>query len=251
MNILPRASARIRRDVRQSGPGTEEGHHRHFKSVWIDQRRTRCVVGCGVILFHCAILAFLARVLPRWSLPREGVSTLVLLDLSEIPAVPITARPVTSQRSKISVVERSSTRLRQRDAAESLESGPLGQAPQPVASGSVIDWSAELGATAMAEAPALLADWRRKCHEAEMHGTLLAGCGQVKTPDIWKPHRGLAGLLAVGKRVPNGDIFDTMSEVDRDRSSLPDNAMPQEGPNRPPPLAFDPDGKTSRTKEYQ
>jgi hypothetical protein len=83
------------------------------------------------------------------------------------------------------------------------------------------------------EAPALLAERLQKCHDAEMHGKFLVGCGKVKTPDIWDHHRGLAEFLAIGKREANGHLFDDMRDPDRERSSVPDIVALQKAPYRP------------------
>jgi hypothetical protein len=203
------------------------------------ERRTRWIVGCGVVLFHIAILVILVRVSPQWS-PPEIASPLVMLNLSAASAVSkLTTRPATQQRSK-SLISGSGERLRQTNPTEGRDSGEFDQTPQSVSTEPLIDWSGELERIAKAEAPELLAERRRQCHDAEMQGKSLIGCGMLKTPDIWAPHRGLAGLLAVGKRVANGHIFDTMRDPDRNRSSVPDILALQEGPRRPAPLAFDP-----------
>jgi hypothetical protein len=130
--------------------------------------------------------------------------------------------------------------LRQGNAAEGHESGELDQTPQSGSTEPLIDWSAELETIAKAEAPALLAERLQKCHDAEMRGRFLVGCGKVKTPDIWDHRRGLAGFLAIGKRQANGRFFDDMRDPDRDPSSVPDIAALQKVRRRPLPLAVDP-----------
>jgi len=184
-----------------------------------------------------AILAFLARVSLRWSLPRENASELVLLDLSAVPTIPkLTTTPVAQQKPKFLVDNGRDERLQPSNAADGHEAASFEQTPP----GPLIDWSAELDTVAKAEAPELLAERLQKCYDAEMHGRFLLGCGKVKTPDIWNPHRGLAGFLAIGKHEANGHIFDDMRDPDRERSSVPDIVALQQVPHRPEPLAFDP-----------
>lgn len=212
-----------------------------FKSVWRNDRRTRWVVGCAVVLLHIAILAFLEGVSPRWTLPREIASRLVLLDLSTVHTVPSVApRPDAPERSRTLLDSGSGERIRQSNATEGSDSLQFDQAPQSDSTVPLTDWSAELETIAKAEAPELLAERLQKCHEAELHGRLLIGCGKAKTPDIWSSNKGLAEFLAVGKREANGHIFDDMRDPDRERSSVPDIVALQKVPHRPLPLAFDP-----------
>lgn len=233
MNFLPRASEWIGQDARRDRPRRDT---RLFKSIWLGERRTRWVIGSGVVLLHMSILAFLAKVSPRWHAPRETASTLVLLDLAT--AVPkLTEKPVAQRSSKVLPDDGDK---RQSNAAEVRESGQFDQTPQSASTGPLTDWSAELETIAKAEAPELLAERLQKCHDAELHGRSLVGCGKVKTPGIWETHRGLAGFFAVGKRVANGHIFDDMNDPDRERSSVPDIVALQKAPHRPLPLAFDP-----------
>lgn len=203
------------------------------------ERGTRWIIGCGVVLFHVAILVFLARVSPRWS-PPEIASTLILHNLSAAPAVrKLTTRPATQQRSN-SLVSGSGERISQSSPTEGRESAEFDQTLQSDSTAPLIDWSGELERMAKAEAPALLAERLQKCHDAEMQGRFLAGCGKIKTPDIWDHDRGLAKFLAIGRREANGHLFEDMREPDRERSSVPDIAALQRVPHRPLPLAFDP-----------
>jgi hypothetical protein len=199
----------------------------------------RLVVGCGVILFHVLVLILVVRLSPRWSAP-EIASTLVLLNLAAAPAAPkLPTRPVTRQRPD-SLVSGSSERTSENNPTEGRESGEFDQTLQSASTAPLIDWSGELDSVAKAEAPALLAERLQKCHDAELHGRFLVGCGKVKTPDIWDHHRGLAELLAIGRRQANGHLFDDMNDPDRERSSVPDIVAMQQRPHRPVPLAFDP-----------
>jgi hypothetical protein len=210
-------------------------------SFWSNEGRIRWVIGCAVVLLHVWILAIIANVSHRWHLPRETAYPLVLLNLSTVPTVPkVRTRLGAQQRVKSSLASGRGERLSQSDGAERRESGESIQTPQPDSTGPLIDWSSELDTVAKAEASELLAERRQKCHDAEMHGELLAGCGKVKTPDIWRPPSNVAGLLAVGKRIANGHIFDAMRDPDRDRSSVPDVAELQKRRHRPAPLAVDP-----------
>ena len=242
MNYLPHVSEWIRHGAWGSGPATlsaprgrTQDAQRLKNSVWLNQPRTRWIIGCGVILLHVGILVFFTRISLRWSLPRESPSTLILLDQS--PAIPkLTEMPISQQKSKSLVDDGRRERI-QGNAAEDHESGQLNQTQQSEA---LFDWSAEVDTVAKAEAPELLADRRRKCHDAELHGKLLLGCRKAKTPDIWSS-TGKGGLLSFGKRPEaNGHIFDTMRDPDRDRSSVPDIAELQKVPRRPLPLAIDP-----------
>lgn len=175
----------------------------------------------------------------RWGVP-EIATTVVLLDLSAVPAVEkLRTRTVTRQRSD-SLVSGSSERTRENNLTQGRQSGEFEQTPQSDSTVPLIDWSGELDSVAKAEAPELLAEKLQKCHEAEMRGRFLVGCAKVKTPDIWDHHRGLADFLAVGKREANGHLFDDMRDPDRERSSVPDIVALQAGPHRPVPLAFDP-----------
>lgn len=199
------------------------------------EQGTRWIIGCGIVLFHVAILVFLARLSPRLNFPSETASSLVLLDLPAVPAEPKTTRPDAEQKANSLLDSGSSERLGQSHAAEGREVAPQSGPTVPL-----IDWSGELDTVAKADAPELLAERLQKCHDAEMHGRFLVGCGKVKTPDIWDHHRGLAEYLAIGKREANGHLFDDMRDPDRDRSSVPDIAALQKVPHRPLPLAFDP-----------
>jgi hypothetical protein len=238
MISLPHASVWFREDV---GRNRARRDAQRFKSVRLSERRRRWVIGSGVVFLHISILAFLAKVSPRWHSPAETASTLVLLDLTTVPPVPkLTAKPVAQPRS--TALAEDDGGKRQSNPAEGRESSQIDQTPQSGSTEPLIDWSAELETIAKAEAPELLAERLQKCHDAEMHGRSLVGCGKVKTPDIWKwdtGKAGLAGLLSIGKRQADGHIFDNMRDPDRDPSSVPDIAALQEGPHRPLPLAFD------------
>jgi hypothetical protein len=133
-----------------------------------------------------------------------------------------------------------SERNLQSNAAAGHDSNQFDQTPQSDLAAPLTDWSAELDTVAKAEAPAVLAERLQKCHDAEMQGRFLIGCGKIKTPDIWDHHRGLADFLAIGKRQANGHLFDDMNDPDRDRSSVPDIVALQRTPHRPLPLAVDP-----------
>jgi hypothetical protein len=214
---------------------------RGFKSIRRSEGRTRWVVGCAVVLLHILILAFLTRASPRWHSPREIASTLVLLDLSPVAAVPnLIERPAAQQKPRLLMDDGSGERMRQGISAEGHESGPITHTSQSSSTAPLVDWSAELDTVAKVEVPELLAERLQKCHEAELHGRLLIGCGKAKPPDIWTSHKGLAGFFAIGKREANGHIFDDMRDPDRERSSVPDIVALQAGPHRPLPLAFDP-----------
>jgi hypothetical protein len=63
-------------------------------------------------------------------------------------------------------------RLRQSNAAERRETTELIQTPQSGSTGPLVDWSTELDIVGKAKAPELLAERRRKCHDAEIHGEL-------------------------------------------------------------------------------
>ena len=203
------------------------------------EQRARWIIGCGVFLFHVLILILVVRVPPRWSAP-EIASTLVLLKLAAAPAIPkLATRPVTRQRSD-SLVRGRSERTRENSSTEGRESGEFDQTPQSDSTAPLIDWSGELDTVAKADAPALLAERLQKCHDAEMQGRFLIGCGKIKTPDMWDHHRGLADFLALGKRQANGHLFDDMNDPDRERSSVPDIVALQRVPHRPVPLAIDP-----------
>ena len=195
----------------------------------------RWIIGCGIVLFHIAILVFLARLSPRLSFPTETASSLVLLNLPAVPAGPKTTRPDAQQKPSSLSDSGSSARLGQSHPAEGREGAPQSGPTVPL-----IDWSGELDTVAKAEAPELLAERLQKCHDAEMHGRFLVGCRKVKTSDIWDHHRGLSEYLAIGKREANGHLFDDMRDPDRDSSSVPDIAALQKVPRRPVPLAFDP-----------
>ena len=206
----------------------------------LSERPTRWIIGCGVILFHVLILILVVRMSPRWSAP-EVASTLVLLNLTAAAPVPtLPTRPGAQQRSKSSVDVRSGERKLESNATAGHGSSQFDQTPQADLAAPLTDWSAELETIAKEEAPALLAERLQKCHDAEMQGRFLVGCGKVKTPDIWDHHRGLAEFLAIGKRQANGHLFDDMNDPDRDRSSVPDIVALQKVPRRPVPLAIDP-----------
>jgi hypothetical protein len=200
--------------------------------------RTRWIIGSGVLLLHIWVLVFLARVSPPLRFPPESASSLVLLDL---PAVSkLNEKPITKETPKSSVNDASK---RQSKTAEGDEAVASDRTARAAAADALIDWSGELETIAKAAAPKLLAERLQKCHDAEMHGKILLGCGKVKTPDILKwdtGKTGLANLLSVGKREANGHLFDDMNDPDRDRSSVPDIAALQQVPHRPVPLAFDP-----------
>lgn len=196
---------------------------------------TRWIIGCGIVLFHIAILLFLARLSPQLNFPSETASSLVLLNLPAVPAEPKTIRPDAQQKPNSLSDSGGGERLGQSHAAEGREGASQSGPAVPL-----IDWSGELDAVAKAEAPELLAERLQKCHDAEMHGRFLVGCGKAKTPDIWDHHRGLAEYLAIGKRKANSHLFDDMRDPDRDSSSVPDIAALQKVPHRPLPLAFDP-----------
>ena len=204
------------------------------------EQRARWIIGCGVFLFHVLILILVVRVPPRWSAP-EIASTLVLLNLAAVPAVPkLPTRPGAQRRIKSSVDAGNGERKLESNAAAGHDSNQFDQTPQSDLTAPLTDWAAELETIAKAEAPALLAERLKKCHDAEMQGRVLVGCGKAKTPDIWDHHRGLAEFLAIGKRQANGHLFDDMNDPDRDRSSVPDIVALQKVPRRPVPLAFDP-----------
>ena len=204
--------------------------------------RTRWIIGCGVILFHVLILILVVRVSLRWSVP-EIASTLVLLNLAAAPAASkLPTRPGAQQRSKSSVDAGNGERMPQSNATAGHDPSQFDQTPPAELTAPLTDWSAELETIAKAEAPALLAERLKKCHDAEMQGRFLVGCGKVKTPDIWDHNRGLAEFLAIGKRQANGHLFDDMRDPDRERSSVPDIVALQKVPHRPLPLAFDPRG---------
>jgi hypothetical protein len=176
---------------------------------------------------------------PRWN--STEIASLVLLNLSAVPAVPrSTIRPGAERRPKFSVDAGNSERNLQSNAAAGHDSNQFDQGPQADLTAPLTDWSAELDSVAKAEAPGLLAERRQKCHEAEMRGEFLVGCGKAKTPDIWDHHKGLADSFAIGKRQANGHLFDDMNDPDRDRSSVPDIVALQRTPHRPLPLAVDP-----------
>jgi hypothetical protein len=203
------------------------------------EQRARRIIGCGVILFHVLILIVLVRMSPQWN--STEIASLVLLNLSAVPAVPkSTSRPGAQQRLKPSVDAGNGERKLQSDAAAGHDSSQFDQTPQADLTAPLTDWSAELDTVAKADAPELLAERRQKCHEAEIHGELLVGCGKAKTPDIWDHHRGLAEFFAIGKRQANGHLFDDMNDPDRERSSVPDIVALQRVPHHPMPLAIDP-----------
>ena len=203
------------------------------------EQRARWIICCGVILFHVLILILLVRMSPRWN--STEIASLVLLNLSAVPAVPkSTIRPGAERRPKFSVDAGNSERNLQSNAAAGHDSSQFDQTPQSDLTAPWTDWSAELDTVARAEAPALLAEQLQKCHNAEMQGRFLIGCGKIKTPDIWDHHQGLADFLAIGKRQANGHLFDDMNDPDRDRSSVPDIVALQKLPRRPVPLAIDP-----------
>ena len=204
------------------------------------EQRVRWIIGCGVVLFHILIFILVVRVSTRWRAP-EIASTLVLLNLPAAPSVPkLATRPGAQQKSKSSVDAGNGERNLKSNAVARHDSSQFDQTPQSDLTAPWTDWSAELDTVARAEAPALLAERLQKCHNAEMQGRFLIGCGKIKTPDIWDHHRGLADFLAIGKRQANGHLFDDMNDPDRDRSSVPDIVALQKLPRRPVPLAIDP-----------
>jgi hypothetical protein len=202
------------------------------------EQRARWIIGCGVILFHVSVLILLVRMSPRWN--STEIASLVLLNLSAVSAVPkSTIRQGAHQRSKSTVDAGNGERKLESNAAAGHDSKQVDQGPRADLTAPMTDWSA-VDSVAKAEAPELWAERRQKCHEAEMRGEFLVGCGKIKTPDIWDHHRGLADFFAIGKRQANGHLFDDMNDPDRDRSSVPDIAALQRAPHRPLPLAVDP-----------